>query len=154
MTRPDIAFPVNKLSQFLHAPTVLHWQACKRVLRYLKNTATLGLHFKPITSLTLEAFADADWASCVDDRRSTSGYCVFLGGNLIQWCSRKQKSGSKPTEDQIADILTKPLAGVKFTAFHDKLTGLKVANTGNKLTDDKLAGLPQLCLREDVKKAF
>ncbi|KAL5854979.1 hypothetical protein ACOSQ4_004781 [Xanthoceras sorbifolium] len=82
-TRPDIAFPVNKLSQFLAAPSDVHWQACKRVLRYLKGTAGIGLLFQPTQQLYIEAFADADWASYLDDMRSTSGCCVFLCSNLI-----------------------------------------------------------------------
>lgn len=80
-----------KLSQFLQAPTVEHWSACKRDLRYLKGSQHFGLHFKPSTRMNLECFSNADWASSVDDRRSTSGCCVYLGGNLISWISRKQK---------------------------------------------------------------
>ena len=91
LTRPDISFPVNKLSQHLQAPTNLQWQACKRILRYIKGTLQFGLQFKPAVSLNIECYADADWGSSPDDRRSTSGCCVFLGPNLIQWSSRKQK---------------------------------------------------------------
>lgn len=91
MTRPDISFTVNKLSQFLQSPTVDHWKACKRILRYLKQTVDFGLHFKPASRVVLEGYSDADWASCVDDRRSTSGYSVYIGGNLVAWCAKKQK---------------------------------------------------------------
>ncbi|KAK6130063.1 hypothetical protein DH2020_036190 [Rehmannia glutinosa] len=90
MTRPDISFVVNKLSQFLNASIVNHWKICKRVLRYLKGTITTGIMFQPITRMSLECYADADWASCVDDRRSTSGFSVFLGPNIISWSSKKQ----------------------------------------------------------------
>ncbi|KAL5764857.1 hypothetical protein ACOSQ2_017451 [Xanthoceras sorbifolium] len=83
-------FLYRSLSQFLKTPTIVHWQACKRVLRYLKGTTSYGLLFKPSSSLQLEAFCDADWASSIDDRKSTSGCCVYLGGNLITWSSKKQ----------------------------------------------------------------
>ncbi|KAL5746975.1 hypothetical protein ACOSP7_023965 [Xanthoceras sorbifolium] len=90
-TRLDISYIVNKLSQFFIAPTTLHWQACKRVLRYLSGTVHKKLWFKPSSgSLKLEAYSDADWASSVDDRWSISGHYVFLVGNLISWSSQKQ----------------------------------------------------------------
>ncbi|XP_031276879.1 secreted RxLR effector protein 161-like [Pistacia vera] len=91
LTRPDINFIVNKLSQFLQAPTELQWQACKRVLRYIKGFLPYGLHFKPASTLHVECYADADWGGNLEDRRSTSDCYVYLGPNLIQWSSRKQK---------------------------------------------------------------
>ena len=89
MTRPDISFVVNKLSQYLREPIIQHWSACKHVLRYLKGTSQLGLHFKPALRLNLECFSDVDWASNLDDRRLTSGHYVFLASNLIYWSSKK-----------------------------------------------------------------
>ncbi|RVW80474.1 Retrovirus-related Pol polyprotein from transposon RE2 [Vitis vinifera] len=91
LTRSDISFSVNKLSQFLKAPTQHHWSACKRLLRYVSGTHTLGLSFRPTARFTLEGFLDADWVCNVDERRSTTGYCVFLGGNLVTWSSCKQQ---------------------------------------------------------------
>ena len=83
ITRPEIAFAVNKLSQFVHSPSTTNWEACKHLLRYLKNTIQHGLHLKASNKLVFHGFADSDWANNPDDRRSTSGYCVFFGPNLI-----------------------------------------------------------------------
>ncbi|XP_031253444.1 uncharacterized protein LOC116111390 [Pistacia vera] len=91
LSKPDIAFTVNKLSQFLQNPTVLHWTACKRVLWYIKGTLKYGLVFKPHKFLHLEAYVDADWASDINDHRSTCGYAMFLGDNLVQWSSKSKK---------------------------------------------------------------
>uniref|UniRef100_A0A2N9IVZ2 Reverse transcriptase Ty1/copia-type domain-containing protein n=1 Tax=Fagus sylvatica TaxID=28930 RepID=A0A2N9IVZ2_FAGSY len=88
LTRPDIAFTVNKLSQFMHKPTLLHWQSVKHLLRYLKHTLTYGLQIFKSSCLDLQAFSDADWAGNKDDRRSTGNFCVFLGKNLISWSCR------------------------------------------------------------------
>jgi histone deacetylase 1/2 len=71
LTRPDIAFSVNKVCQYLHSPTTVHWTAVKRILRYIKGTVSLGLSFKRSFSTLVSAFSDADWAGCVDDRKST-----------------------------------------------------------------------------------
>ena len=99
ITRPDIAYTVNKLCQFMHAPTSTHLQAVKRVLRYLKGSLFYGLSFQPSSSLDLIAYIDADWASCPDDRRSTNGYCIFFGGNLVSWSASKQKVVSRSSTE-------------------------------------------------------
>jgi hypothetical protein len=88
LTRPDIAFAVNKVYQYLHSPTSSHWTAVKRILRYLKHT--MGL---------VSAFSDVDWAGCSNDRKSTGGFAVFLGPNLISWCAKKQKTVSRSSTE-------------------------------------------------------
>ncbi|KAH9786678.1 retrovirus-related pol polyprotein from transposon RE1 [Citrus sinensis] len=176
LTRPDIAFSVNKLSQFLAAPTVLHWQACKRVLRYLQGTSNYGLQFLNSGSLSLNAYSNADWGSNPDDRKSIgeSEYITLaLAASEMLWvtyllkelklsllklpvlyCDNKSAealasnpkyhSRTKhieldlhfvrdhiakhefsidhvPSFDQLADILTKPLAYDQFAYLRNKL---------------------------------
>ena len=88
-TRPNIAFVVNIVSEFIHSPTEEHMEAMYRILRYLKGTLGKGLFFKNGCTLQVEAYTDADWAGALDDHKSTSGYCTFLGGNLVTWRSKK-----------------------------------------------------------------
>ncbi|WVZ86147.1 hypothetical protein U9M48_032980 [Paspalum notatum var. saurae] len=99
LTRPDLSFPVNKICQFLHAPTTEHWTAVKRVLRYVKRTLGFGLKIQKSQSMLVSAFSDADWAGSIDDRRSTSGFCIFLGSNLVSWSARKQATVSRSSTE-------------------------------------------------------
>jgi histone deacetylase 1/2 len=95
LTRPDISFAVNKVCQFLHRPTTVHWSAVKRILRYLQHTIGIGLRIHKSLSTLVCAFSDADWAGCSDDRRSTGGFAIYLGSNLISWGARKQATVSR-----------------------------------------------------------
>lgn len=83
LTRPDIAFVVSLTSQFMHAPTTVHIEAVYKILMYLKGNPSKGLLFAKKNALCVEAYTNVDWAGSVFDRRSTSRYCTFLGGNLI-----------------------------------------------------------------------
>ena len=95
LTRPDLSFAVNKACQFLHSPTIVHWEAVKRILRYVQGTLKIGLKISKSNSVTVSAFSDADWAGCPNDRRSTGGFAVFYGPNLISWCAKKQATISR-----------------------------------------------------------
>lgn len=99
LTRPDISFSVNKVCQFLHAPTSVYWSAVKRILRYIQGTLKLGMKIIRSRSTMVSAFSDADWAGCPDDRRSTGGFAVFLGPNLISWCAKKQATMSRSSTE-------------------------------------------------------
>lgn len=89
-TCSDPCFAVNKLSQFMHAPTITHWQAIKRLLRYLKQTMHYGLLLSRTPFTLLHVYTDADWARDPNDHISTSGYITFLGHTPLSWSSKKQ----------------------------------------------------------------
>ncbi|XP_031277635.1 uncharacterized protein LOC116136058 [Pistacia vera] len=91
LSRPNLVFTINKIIQFLHNPTMLHWTACKRVLRYIQGTLHHGVVFHKHSHFQLKAYVNADWASDINDQRSTSGYAIFFDDNLVQWSSKKQK---------------------------------------------------------------
>ena len=89
-TWADIAYSMSVISQFMHDPREPHLQAAYRVLHYLKGNPGKGILFKKNNTLALEAYIDSDYTGSLVDRRSTTGYCTFLGGNLVTWRSKKQ----------------------------------------------------------------
>ncbi|KAM1528050.1 hypothetical protein ACFX1Z_017449 [Malus domestica] len=97
-TRPDIAFSVHQVSQFMQAPMLSHFTAVKRILRYLKGSLSKGITYSK-GELLLKAFSDADWAGDPNDRRSTTGLVVFLGNNPISWSSKKQQTVSRSSTE-------------------------------------------------------
>ncbi|KAG7594381.1 Retrotransposon Copia-like N-terminal [Arabidopsis thaliana x Arabidopsis arenosa] len=99
VTRPDICFAVNKLSQYMSNPRAPHLATAHRILRHLKNDPGQGVFYPVTSSLTLRAYADADWSNCPESSRSISGYCVFLGDSLISWKSKKQDVVSRSSDE-------------------------------------------------------
>ncbi|XP_038875122.1 secreted RxLR effector protein 161-like [Benincasa hispida] len=95
VTRPYIAYVVHIVSQFMTAPRTIHFTDVLRILPYVKGTLGHGLQFSSQASLVLSGYSDADWASDPTDRRSTSGYCFYLGDSLISWRSKKQRVVSR-----------------------------------------------------------
>ena len=79
----------------MHCPTEAHWLAVKSILRYLKGTSHVGLLYTSSSNTSLVCYTNADYASNLDDRRSTSGFYVFMGNNLISWSSSKQRVVSR-----------------------------------------------------------
>ena len=90
VTRPDIAHSVSVVSQYMSSPTVDNWAAVEHILCYLKGAPGRGILYSNHGHNRVECFTDADWAGSKEDRRSPSGYCVFVGGNLVSWKSKKQ----------------------------------------------------------------
>ncbi|GAV58103.1 hypothetical protein CFOL_v3_01637 [Cephalotus follicularis] len=95
ITRPDICYSVQILSQFMHKPKESRMEAALRVLRYLKREPGLGILMSSDNTLKLQAYCDSDWASCPMTRRSLTGYCIKLGESLISWKSNKKPTVSK-----------------------------------------------------------
>ena len=98
-TRPDIAYAVSIVSRYMHDPRISHLDVANRILRYLKSCPGKGILFTNHGHLRIEGYTDADWAGCLDDRRSTSGYCMFVGGNLVSWRSKKQSVVARSTAE-------------------------------------------------------
>jgi hypothetical protein len=90
-----VSFAVNKACQFLHAPTNLHMAIVKIILRYVQGTLSTSLKFCCTSSPALSVFSDVDWVGCPDDQKSTSGFVIFLGSNLVSWSSWKQQTISR-----------------------------------------------------------
>lgn len=90
-TKPGLSFAINQVCQYLHYPRTTHLQAIKRILHFVKGTISHGLLYTRSSS-HITTFYDADWAGSLDDRRSTFGYCIFHGSNLIHWTTEKQQT--------------------------------------------------------------
>jgi hypothetical protein len=88
-TRPDISYVVSVVSRYMHDTRSRHMEVIYQILRYLKGTPGKGLRFRKNQHLNLEGYCDVDWASSRGDQRSTSRHCVFVGGNLVSWRSKK-----------------------------------------------------------------
>ena len=93
-TKPDLSFVVQQVCQFMSAPTVVHLVTAKRILRYVNGSLHQGVFLQP-RSLSLFAFSDLDWPGDPFNRRSITGYIVYLGYNPITWCAKKQETMSK-----------------------------------------------------------
>jgi hypothetical protein len=98
-TRPEIQFSVCLCARFQASPRTSHRQVVKRIFRYLRHTPNIGLWYSAFSSLALHGFADADFAGCRLDRKSTSGTCQFLGSSLVSWSSRKYSSVAQSTTE-------------------------------------------------------
>ncbi|XP_031256280.1 secreted RxLR effector protein 161-like [Pistacia vera] len=98
-TIPDLMFATSILSRFMSSPSEIHLKATKRVLRYVKGSSELGVWFKRTENLQLIGYSDSDWAGCIDDMRSTSGYVFFINSGAICWLSKKQDTIAQSTAE-------------------------------------------------------
>jgi hypothetical protein len=99
-TRPDLSVAVSQLASYVSAPTESHWQALKRILRYCKGTLDFGITLGgSFTTPILVGYADADWGSCLDSRRSRTGYTFHIGNGCISHQSKKQATVALSTAE-------------------------------------------------------
>jgi len=103
ITRPELAFSVNCVYQYMYTPQEHHWKTVKCILRYLTGTISVRIlhrptkRLHPTKRLLLHGFNDSDWGNDIDDRKSTTRFCVYLGSNVVSWSSHKQKVVSRST---------------------------------------------------------
>ncbi|BBH08684.1 ABC-2 type transporter family protein [Prunus dulcis] len=138
-TRPDIAYAVSVVSQFMHSPSEDHMNAVLRILRYLKSAPGKGLMFSKHGHLNIDGYSDADWAGNVTDRKSTSGYFTFVGGNLVTWRSKKQNVVALSSAEAEFRGMTKGICELLWLRKLLTELGYKPTSTMNLFCDNKAA---------------
>jgi hypothetical protein len=130
-TRPDIAYAVSKLSQFVSNPGSEHGRALEQVMRYLVGTMNYGIHYSGDPKV-LEGYSDANWISDADELKATSGYVFTLGGGVVSWKSCKQTILSMSTmEAELAALDTATLEAEWLRELLMDLPIVKKTDTGN-----------------------
>ncbi|RVW98124.1 Retrovirus-related Pol polyprotein from transposon RE1 [Vitis vinifera] len=154
-TRLDLAYALSVVSQYMHNPGEQHMNAVMCILRYLKNAPGKGILFtKNVDHQSIEVYTDVDWVSAVDDRRSTSGYFTFVGGNLVTWKSKKQNVVARSSVEaefrgmalglSTCDIAHNPVQ-------HDRTKHVEVEGFFIKENlDDKIVELPKIRLEDQL----
>ncbi|RVW49817.1 Retrovirus-related Pol polyprotein from transposon TNT 1-94 [Vitis vinifera] len=140
-TRPDIAFAVGMLGRYQSNPSIDHWKAAKKVMRYLQGTKDYKLMYKRTSNLEVVGYSDSDFASCVDSCKSTSGYIFILVGGAISWRSVKQTMTATSTmEAEFISCFEATSHGVWLKSF---ISGLRVMDSISRplsIYCDNLAG--------------
>lgn len=145
-TRPDIALAVNRVSKYCNSPTEEHWSAVKRIFRYLQGTKSLGLMYQCKGSVECKGYSDADWGGDRDDRKSTSGYCFFVGNALISWRSSKQSCVALSTAE--AEYIALSSAGQEAAWLTKLLKDFNVKTNSIELFEDNQAAI---CIAKNPK---
>ena len=124
ITRLDIAYSISVVSQYMSSPKIDHWAAIEHILCYLKGALRHGIVYSNHGHNRLECFTDADWAGSKEDMRSTSGYCVFVGGNLVSWKSKKQIVVSRSSAESGYRAMTQSTCEIMW--FHQLLVEVSI----------------------------
>ncbi|CAA7040888.1 unnamed protein product [Microthlaspi erraticum] len=136
VTRPELAYSVHILSQFMQSPKQAHWDAALRVVRYLKGCPGQGILLKSGMSLTLTAWCDADYSGCPITRRSLTGWFVQLGDSPLSWKTIKQdvvsrssaESEYRAMSDTVQEIIWLKALLLSFGVSHDQPVQLHCDN--------------------------
>ncbi|XP_060969738.1 uncharacterized mitochondrial protein AtMg00240-like [Cannabis sativa] len=99
-SRPNISFSVCLCARYQANPKQSHLSAVKRIFKYLPRTVNYGLWYSCDTNTSLVGYSDSDWAGCLDDRKSTSGGCFYIGNNLVSWYSKNSSPSHFPLQKQ------------------------------------------------------
>uniref|UniRef100_A0A3Q7JAK1 Reverse transcriptase Ty1/copia-type domain-containing protein n=1 Tax=Solanum lycopersicum TaxID=4081 RepID=A0A3Q7JAK1_SOLLC len=148
VTRPDIAFATQTLSQFLHQPKQSHLNAALKVVRYIKNQAGQGVLLSSKSSKQLKVYCDADWEACLHTRRSVSGFMVKTGESLISWKSKKQATVSRSSAEVEYRSMASAIAEITWIVKLFKELGAKI-QTPVFAASIKKSWLPE-ALEEDI----
>ncbi|XP_019197731.1 PREDICTED: uncharacterized protein LOC109191559 [Ipomoea nil] len=139
ITRPDISFATQQLSQFLDCPTDIHLQAAHRILRYIKGAPAQGHFFPANNQLCLKGFSDSDWAACPDTRRSVSGFCIFLGSALISWKAKKQVTVSRSSSEAEYRVIAATFCEIQWLCYLLKAMEVDMPTPAVLFTNSKSA---------------
>lgn len=139
VTRPDIVFAVQTLSQFMQAPKRSHWEAAMRVVRYIKQSPGMGILLSSKEADSLTVFCDADWASCPNTKRSVTGYVVKFGDSLISWKSKKQQTVSRSSAEAEYRSLAAATSEVVWLLGLFKELGVDIKGPAQVYCDNKAA---------------
>ncbi len=126
-TRPDLSYSVNFACQFMHSPTMAHYKLVKRILRYVRGTTSLGIIIHASSTLDLYGFSDADWAGCPTTRRSTTGFCTFLGSNCISWSAKKQPTVARSSAEAEYRAMASTAAELTWLSFLLRDLGISIS---------------------------
>ena len=146
--RPDIAFAVCNAARYVSNPSILHWNAIKRVLRYLRGTSNFGIFYQNENcAAECVGYSDADWGGSVSDRKSTSGFCFSIGQGLISWRSAKQSCVALSTAE--AELVSLSSAAQEAAWIGKILKDLgKIGNEPIKILEDNNS---TICLVKSFK---
>ncbi|XP_028776811.1 uncharacterized protein LOC114733506 [Neltuma alba] len=139
VTRPNITYPVSVLSQFMVSPTIRQWEALEHVFHYLKGSLGHGILYKNHGHTDIECFCDADHGGSKATRRSTTGYCVFVGGNLVSWRSKKQNVVSRSSAEAKYRAMAQSVCEIVWIHQLLKEVGLKTSLPAKLWCDNKTA---------------